>query len=155
MATNNPFLTLKKKVDNALRKLPRKVGVLAVNHFQDNFKRQGFDGKPWKEVKRRLPIGGRTGRRSTRLRYQKGAARTRGILIGTGRLRRDIRLISASSTKVVVGTGLVYAPVHDLGLRAGRGSGFVMPQRKFMGTDKKLVKDIQALIEKDIAAAFK
>ena len=34
---------------------------------------------------------------------------------------------------IAVGTNLVYAPVHELGLRAGRGKGFPMPKRPTWG----------------------
>ncbi|MDJ1494172.1 phage virion morphogenesis protein [Cytophagaceae bacterium DM2B3-1] len=152
---NNPFLTLKQKLNKTLNNLPKKVGVLAVNHFQDNFRKQGFDGKPWKEVKRRLPIGYKTGRRSSKVRYRKGADRTRGILIGKGRLRRDIKLTLVTSDKVVISSSVPYAAVHNLGLKAGRGAGFQMPQRQFMGNTKELTQDIENLITKEISGAFK
>jgi phage virion morphogenesis protein len=157
MATTDPFGQLRKRIDAALRRLPRQAGVLAVNHFQDNFRRQGFDGKPWKEVKRRLPTGGRTNRRgtATRLTYRRGAGRTRGILIQTGRLRRSIRITKTTADSVTVGTDTPYAAVHNEGLRAGRGSGFQMPKRQFIGTDRKLKQELEDLVKKQITAAFK
>ena len=35
--------------------IPHLIGQEAENHFSENFERQGFDGKKWKEVKRRDP----------------------------------------------------------------------------------------------------
>jgi phage gpG-like protein len=32
--------------------------------------------------------------------------------------------------------GVSYAEVHNAGLRAGRGKGFVMPKRRFIGDHK-------------------
>lgn len=153
MATN-PFLDLRKKLDAALKALPKKVGTMAVNEFQDSFKKQGWEGQRWKEVKRRLPIGRKTGKRSSRLIYRKGSDRTRGILIGSGRLWRSPRIIRIVSYSVSVGTDVPYAAVHNNGLRAGRGSGFIMPKRQFMGNSKRLKRDIEALIIRDISRAF-
>ncbi len=153
MATN-PFNELRKKLDATLKALPKKVGVMAVNEFQDSFKKQGWEGQRWKEVKRRLPVGRKTGKRSSRLIYRKGAARTRGILIGSGRLWRSIRVVRSTSTSVTVGTDVPYAKVHNEGDRAGRGSGFKMPKRQFMGNSRTLKRDIEAFIIRDIGKAF-
>jgi phage gpG-like protein len=35
--------------------------------------------------------------------------------------------------RVTVGTEVPYAAIHNEGLRAGRGKGFKMPKRQFMG----------------------
>ena len=110
----------------------------AVNFFQDNFTRQGFLNrslKPWKERKGNTDPG-------------------RGVLIGKGggaKLYDSIARRTLSSEKVVIGIkgdAKVYASVHNFGLRSGRGSGFIMPKRQFMGESKVLNKKINRLIKR-------
>ena len=46
-----------KEVNN---NLPRKVGVMAVNHFRDNFRRGGFVNgglQPWQKTRRQIDNG--------------------------------------------------------------------------------------------------
>jgi phage gpG-like protein len=109
----------------------------AVNHFKANFKVGGFvdrgvdKWKPW------------TGNKDP----------GRGILIGkgSGKLKRSIARSSMSATRVIIGvkgSPIKYASVHNFGLRAGRGKGFIMPQRKFMGDSHKLNQKISRLIKR-------
>ena len=82
----------------------------AVNFFKDSFRRQGFLGdtlEPWKPRKTNTKWG-KTPR-------NKG----RAILIDTGRLRRSIRLISASNLTATIGTDVPYARAHNEGSRLG------------------------------------
>lgn len=127
-----------KAVQQAIRsELPLRIGKKAADLFAENFQKEGFqDGsmQPWKEVKRR---------QSSRV---KGANSSRKILTGrTGDLGRSIRY-ETSAGKVTVYSDVIYADVHNEGLRAGRGKGFQMPQRQFMGDSK----DIDALVEQEI-----
>jgi phage gpG-like protein len=43
-----------------------------------------------------------------------------------------------------------YARVHNEGLRAGRGRGFQMPRRQFIGESKELTKKVEDIIENEI-----
>lgn len=84
------------------KRLPRFVGVLAVNFFKENFTRQGFAHQPfikWKERKV----------------YLKKEKSQRSTLIKTSALRRSIRIIQTSQNKVQVGTMLPYAQIHNEG----------------------------------------
>ena len=45
---------------------------------------------------------------------------------------------------------VAYAQVHNEGLRAGRGIGFQMPKRQFMGQTKKLGEIQRRVIDKTI-----
>jgi len=109
----------------------------AVNHFKANFKLGGFMDRSlekWKPRKNNKDKG-------------------RGILIGkgSGRLKRSIKRSSLSATRTIIGvsgTPTKYASVHNFGLRAGRGKGFIMPKRQFMGESKVLSKKISRLIER-------
>lgn len=111
----------------------------AVNHFKANFKVQGFVDRGverWKPRKSKKDKG-------------------RGILIGkgSGRLKRSIKRSSLSAKRTVIGvsgTPTKYASVHNFGLRSGRGAGFMMPQRKFMGESHVLNKKISRLIQRRV-----
>lgn len=96
----------------------------AKNEFIGNFKAQGFNGKAWKPVKR------------------KG---TQAILQGkgSGRLRKDVaNSVSTGHKNSNLSYTLVveneYAKVHNEGLKSGRGAGFIMPKRQFVGMTANL-----------------
>ena len=123
------------------REIPQKLANQAVNHFTDNFNKQGFDGDRWKEVKRRIP-----GTREYLYPKRKGLSRRKKpILIGTGRLRRAVAASKQISTfnliKLVV--DLPYAKVHNEG-------GANTPKRVYMGDSRALKAKQVALIEKEI-----
>ena len=134
------FANLIKKHSSELRKLidhdlPIIVGREAVTHFKLNFQNEGWGRTKWPEVKRRQNS------------WTRGAARTRKILTGkTGDLGRSIQY-TPESGKVTIHSDLIYAAVHNFGLRAGRGKGFQMPQRKFVGESEQLNEKIKTIIE--------
>jgi len=115
------------------------AATTAVNHFKANFKVGGFVDRgvdKWKPRKGNKDPG-------------------RGILIGkgSGRLKRSIKRTALASTRAVIGVSgspIKYASVHNFGLRAGRGSGFTMPKRKFMGESSKLNEKISRLIKRHV-----
>lgn len=86
----------------SIARLPQVAGGTAVTFFKENFRRQGFlnNGSvdKWKARK-------------------KGAKRNKGraLLIDTGRMRRDIRVLTSSGTHVVVGATVPYAEAHNEG----------------------------------------
>jgi phage virion morphogenesis protein len=131
-----------------LRKLSKMKGQLttklsnqAVVHFKDNFRKSGFVDaslQPWKP---RKPNAKRN--------------RGRAILVDTGDLRRSIKVIRKTTREIRIGSDPVYAKVHNYGLRAGRGRGFKMPKRKFMGNSKSLENAMRKKINSEIAKAFK
>lgn len=118
----------------------------AVQFFQDNFsEREGFLNVTVSKWKKR--------KREDKTFKKKGTKR--GILIGPGggTLWRSISRTSLSSKKAVIGIkgkANKYASVHNYGLRAGRGKGFKMPKRKFMGESRVLNRKIVRLIKKRI-----
>jgi phage gpG-like protein len=131
------------KVRRMKADLPDAIGLMAKQHFQGNFTRQGFDDQKWKDVKRRS-----TG---------KGRDKTRAILSGrTGRLKKSIHVDKATWNKVVIATDrLPYAKIHNEGGRAGRGLKSVIPKRQFMGDSPVLIARINKLITNTIDKAFK
>ena len=121
--------------------LMKAIGNIAVNEAKENFRRQGYMDrslKPWKPRKKR----------------DEG----RAILVKSGALRRSIRRISVSNKRVTIGSKgkpAVYAGVHNAGLKAGRGKGFIMPKRQFLGPSHTTDKRIVNLIKKKIKKGFK
>lgn len=124
------------------RELSKKVGNLAVREFKENFRREGFFGKKWKEVKRRAE-GAR------------GAAGRRKILTGpTGDLGRSIKY-EAGSGSVTVYSDVPYAEAHNAGTaNAGRSHSVKIPRRQFIGEDPKLSAAIERKIEEEIGKAL-
>ena len=122
-----------KHVKRQEQKLPKLIANEAVNEFTENFRRGGFKNKvtvPWKPRKRR-DAG-------------------RGVLIGKGsgsKLWRSIKATTVSQRRVVVGSSVHYAGVHNYGLMSGRKRApFRMPQRKFIGRSTHLNNKIRKLI---------
>ena len=138
----NPFAQLQIELKQAIdHDLPLKVGNEAVSMFKKNFQQEGFFGKPWQ--------------RSKRIGKAKGADGVRKTLTGrTGDLGRSIKMKPAPG-KVTIYSDVPYAAVHNEGLRAGRGKGFTMPRRQFMGESRELTQKITKLIETEIGRILK
>jgi phage gpG-like protein len=123
------------------------VGNEAVSRFKKNFRDEGFFGEKWKEVQRRTP-GTKTYKAVAK---HHPADTNRAILTGrTADLGRSIEVKEAGNGQAVVWTNPgafthskePYGKVHNEGLKAGRGSGFIMPKRQFMGENEQLNKAI-------------
>lgn len=130
----------------ALETIRNQAGVLAVNHFKKSFVKGGFEDKTfeqWKIPKRKL------GKKAKETR--KG---TRATLVKSGTLKRSIRVTKSSGYDISIGSDLPYAAVHNDGLKAGRGKGFIMPQRQFMGDSAQLEDQISRMAEKELLKAF-
>lgn len=139
MASRFKFDKVLNKFEGLKQNLPVKLANQAQNFFVDGWKKQGWESdglQPWKP------------RRDMTSKSSRG----RAILVKSGALRRaagqSIRLQSFALVKLVV--ALPYAKVHNEGLRSGRGKGFIMPKRKFMGDSKTLRKQQRILIDTEI-----
>ena len=86
----------------AKEQLPKLLTNVSKNTFVDSWKKQGWDGEKWKEVKRRTP-GTRAYNSATK------AARTRAILVQSGALRRSIVINSQTFARMVISTNVPYA----------------------------------------------
>ena len=125
------------------------VGNVAVSWFKKNFQNQAWGRVRWKEVQRREP-----GTKAYKYNAKHHPARTtRMILTGdTGDLGRSIEIKETSplhggseggyitiwTNPSAFGSKEPYGRVHNEGLRAGRGKGFTMPRRQFMGEHPEL-----------------
>lgn len=153
---------------------PRLVGGLAVSHFKQSFKDQGFtDVSLDKWEPRKRDNTSRRGRRS--------------VLIKTGKLRRSVRIVRTGPGRVIVGTNLPYSQIHNEGgpvkatqkvplhtrrrhSRTQRGRrvtvrehevsahsrqmDFTMPKRQFIGRSLRLNRKIQKGIVKQLSKVF-
>lgn len=108
----------------------RIIGTIAVKHTEQAFEDEGFSDKlpkdnKWKDVQRRL----------NPRNYHTPADRKRKIL--RGRTRRggmgDATYYKAMGRAVRIINPKIYSSVHNYGENAGRGAGFKMTKRQFIG----------------------
>jgi phage gpG-like protein len=117
------------------------MGQTALNHFTQSFRDQGFTDetkKAWPGRKRQRDNG-------------------RAILVKSGNLRK-LRKQNIGKYKARILTNIAsreYASVHNNGERSGRGIGFNMPKRQFMGHSKLMERKIKSKINSRIQRIFK
>jgi len=122
------FLHKIQKIQDAINtKAPVIVATEAVNHFKKSFHNEAFSDKSekdmtWKEVKRRID--------STK---PERADAQRKILTGKTADLGDSLTSNIQGMDININSDKGYAEVHNKGLRAGRGKGFIMPKRQFIG----------------------
>ena len=144
--------SVRKDIDELVaNKWPRKAGVMAVNLFNENFRKGGFLNKvrvAWRRTKRqnnpRMTKAGKT-----------TAASSYGPLLSS---RRHL----SRSNEKIVGNGQVtivnkvpYAAVHNEGGRAGRGHKTEIPKRTFIGPSETLDKQITDMMRTDMENLLK
>ena len=131
------------KVKKNLGKTNREILVVlsnqAQNYFLDSFNKQGFDGKPWKEVQRRID-----GTRAYKYPKTRGLQRrTSPILVGAGyktrggTLRRAVagmaRTAQIGNDKLRMVVDVSYASYHNDG-------GKHLAKRQFVGQTAELTR---------------
>jgi len=110
--------------------LPRLIANTSVNHFKDNWRKQGFDDAtvhPWEPRKNR----------------DSG----RAILVKSGRLRRSFSYVH-TQTRITIINDAPYGFYHNEGTKR-------LPQRKFMGESENLNKKNSRIINGMIKGALK
>lgn len=133
MANKFNFDRVKVNMQRLKTELPVILANDAQKFFVDSWRQQGWEGKDWPEVKRRIP-----GTREYKFPKTKGLGRrTRAILVKSGALRRavghSIRSKTFNNIRLVV--DLPYAARHNEGLEG-------MPRRTFM-RDSPVLKALQ------------
>jgi phage gpG-like protein len=135
------------------RYAPAIAGNTAVSLFKKNFREGGFFGAGWQEVQRR------TEGTATYKYLEKVHPKDTQRIILTGRsgdLGRSIEYkITSSGVVILTDPGTFksrqpYGRVHNEGLRAGRGAGFTMPKRQFIGDHPTVRKAIVEKLEKKL-----
>lgn len=140
----------------AKRDMPVIIGNMAVKHFQQSFRAGGFTDdvfQPWQPRKGELQ---RRGPAMVRSRGRFGQS-SRAVLVRSGDLRRSVRIKSARFSRIVIGSDLDYAAIHNYGLE-GKAWGrhrFKMPKRQFIGNSAVLNRQIMKRIEREVNKIFK
>jgi phage gpG-like protein len=132
-----------KAVKTQLERAMTLIGNEAKNHFVQSFRDGGFTDKSLKKWEPR--------------KNQNKKSAGRGILVKSGDLRRSIirRPVNKQALSVKITTDLIYAAVHNDGLMAGRGRGFKMPKRQFIGNSYQLNEKVKKIIVQQTDKAFK
>lgn len=123
------FERVKNNIEQMKRELPEILANDALRYFNDSFKKQGWEGQPWKIPQRKI-----AGTKAWKYPIKGAAARrTRATLVQSGDLRRTVATSLRVKTFNLIRfeVRLPYAERHNEGL-----SG--MPKRKFMGDSKEL-----------------
>jgi len=119
-----------------LRPALAEIGEVVVSQTQDSFERQQSPaGEPWEPSQRAMAQGGRT-------------------LVDTGQLLAALSL-EVMPDEVAVGVAKVYAAVHQLGGKAGRGLSVTLPPRAFLpDADTVDMPEILDAVERHLAEAL-
>ncbi len=119
------FRKLRKKAEN-LKPVFDNIGSMLESSTIHNFEAgTNPDGKPWKHSLRAKKTDGKT-------------------LVDTSRLMDSI-VSRASSESVEVGTNAIYAAIHQMGGKCGKGRKVNITARPFLGVsadDKREISDI-------------
>lgn len=75
-------------------------------------------------------------------------------LTDTARLQRSIDY-ATTNDKVMVGSNVAYARIHQLGGKAGRGRKVTIPDRPYLGVSNADRAEIRATLADFLAGAFK
>lgn len=157
------FAAIVDDVTRAINSLPARVATHAVNFSKERFVKQNWHDttpEPWKP-RSRARRGGQ--------KRQNGA-----VLVDSGRLKRSIRVISANASRVVIGTDVPYAEIHNEGLdgqvnvrqhnrRSRKGRIYTvrahkrkvhMPQRRFLGESQELSNQLTELVSSELQKAI-
>jgi hypothetical protein len=139
---------------------PKIAGNKAVSMFKENFLNEGFFGEKWKEIKRFRQVrvkrkDGTTGFKNVPV-VPKGIDPNHRILTRSDDLGRSIQVKDSGGGRVEVWSdpgafkSKPYGAVHNEGLRSGRGKGFTMPRRQFMGDHPDLRQGIAGELAKEL-----
>lgn len=117
------FSGIKSKFEQLKKDLPKVIANDTKNYFVESFNAEKWDGKAWEPRKNAKDQG-------------------RHLLVKSARLRNDLINSNKSATWQSIRFTIdnPYAQVHNDGLKAGRGAGFTMPKRRFVGQTKELTR---------------
>lgn len=137
-----------KILDKVRSILPEVVAIEGLRFFEKSWDDQGFTDKSLKKWKsRKEPKHGKK-------RWgEKNAGRA--ILVShqtdtKGTHLKDSLREEHNEKEVIFSTDKVYAQVHNEGGHSGRGKGFTMVKREYMGPSQALDKKIQDKLTKEI-----
>ena len=154
MDTKFGFEDIKRKLVAMRRETLILLSVQAQNYFVKSFKNQGFNGEPWKEVKRREPD-----EKAYKYPKTKGLQRrTSPILIGAGFKKRGgtLRLAVATMARTAeIGNGTLRMVV-DLPYALAQNEGNSrLPRREFIGQTPELTNMQMKKLDEIVTRIFK
>ena len=144
----NSFDRAAQEARKAIGRLTDDISVVMLEHYRAKFDEGGqqWGGVPWELPDRR---------KANPKRAYSDARRTEAILVESAVLRDSIEVKTLGYGEITIGSDLVYAQVHNEGLHAGRGAGFEMPKRQFLGMEPELEEKISQMVSYEIGRLFK
>ena len=127
------------------RDFPVILGVEYLKHKEQAFRDQGFTDsslKPWAK------------RKAAKSKKQIARDTGRSILVKTGELKRSGRYVTETRRCRII-FDKPYAQVHNEGGKAGRGKGFTMRKRQYIGPSRVRDKLIKIKIDKRLLQVLK
>lgn len=148
MAGKNPMIDDLQQIQKEFQKLPYEAAEEVMNFTSENFRKEEFQDKPSSKWKARKKDPEKGKKRKER----------RALLVQSGEMKNSIDT-EVRGMDIAIGIDdpdiAVYAKVHNEGQKAGRGKGFIMPKRQFMGPSEVLDERIEKLVDKKIAKILK
>lgn len=114
------------------------IKVEAEGFHAENFRKGGFTDRTFKKWPPR-----------------KDGDTTRALLVKSGTMRRHATSGKTKGNTIDFVMPLEYEKVHNEGGKAGRGQGFQMPQRQYIGESEELKKRIKLKAEQFLKRKFK
>ena len=155
----NKLFELATNLRKVATNIKKEVAITALNHYKDKFLEGNgkWDGVKWEDPQRKTyePILRQQSSKKgapKRPKYLKGYTKrdkTRATLVGKGVLSRSIKY-RIEASRIVFYSNVPYAKTHNDGEKAGKGAGFMMPKRTFLGMEKPLEIKIENIIKKNL-----
>lgn len=130
------------------KQLPHIAGNAAVEVSQKSFAQEQFADK------------GKSSKWAPRKKDGKKSRNKRSaLLVDSGELLKSIDYKVEGGTTILTSNaksskGYYYAEVHNEGGHAGRGAGFEMPKRKFMGSSPEIDKEVEKYLDEEMDKLF-
>lgn len=144
--------------DFVKNRAPTIIKVEALNFIAYNFRQQGFTDKSLQKWQKRKTPDIDSKRKSDKRARKMDEGRA--ILIGLSSRTQGGHLKDSFTGETYPGGATIstdkpYASVHNFGGKAGRGSGFEMPQRQMIGESEYLTKHINDKLTAEIEKLLK
>lgn len=130
MRPNQFFRDLQRKLPTIQRQILHDVIQVEAERFHaENFRKEGFTDTSFTKW-------------APRKKQDKNPAR-RALLVKSGAMRRHATKGTVRGKQVDFDFPLAYMRVHNEGGKAGRGKGFTMPKRQYVGRSAELERRIE------------
>lgn len=118
----------------------REIGEIVTESVLRNFEEhRSPEGKPWKPLSKRY-----------REWKEKKKGRSAADILILDRILMGSIHPQIEPTRVLIGTNMVYAAIHQFGGETGRNHAAVMPARPFLGVRNEDWSEIREVLERHI-----